>query len=328
MPLSLAHALSVLSDDRVVFQRQTFDELLDVGDPGCQQQTGLVDLPVSHGYVAGNRFREQVSLLHDRSALAAPPVEVKTGKVIATDTDPAIGRFIETQQQLDQCRLSAATRSHNGRHLPLRNMQGHIVQHLGRTRTLVLESQMADTNVTPAIRIGTYLPFRSGFLLPVPDLAHPFQRDLYILPAIDKLHELFDRGIQLSDDILDRKHHSERQVSVNHGSCRHDGDHDVLHFVDKNTARLLSLLQFHRLDTRAEQICLDIFPFPASSPFAALQFDLLHPVQQLHRLALVAGPLFEIGIVQQPSPFQEQENPDPITHTTQQENGAYQQIVI
>ena len=109
-------------------------------------------------------------------------------------------------------------------------------------RPFVLEGEVLYPDVAVFAGEGGNFALRCLFFLALADFTHALQGDLDVLPAINELDELFHRRVQLSDDVLDGKHHTEREVPVDDGSRRHDGYHDVLHFVDEDTPGLLTLL--------------------------------------------------------------------------------------
>ena len=174
---------------------------------------------------------------------------------------------------------------------------------------LILERHVTDLHI-PVIPVkARYHALFRLLLLPVADLAHPFQTNLHVLPTIKKLHELFHRSVQLPDNILYSQHHTQRQAPPDHSRSGNHRNHDILYLINQDTAGLLTLLQPHRFDVRPEQVRLYILPFPTAAALTMLELDLLHAVQHLHRLRLVSGPLLKIGIIQQPAFLQEKRHP-------------------
>ncbi|MBN2941965.1 MAG: hypothetical protein JTJ18_07980, partial [Streptococcus sp.] len=45
---------------------------------------------------------------------------------------------------------------------------------------------------------------------------------------IEEVHQLLHRRVELSDDVLHGKHHTECHLPMNHGSCSDYRDDDVL----------------------------------------------------------------------------------------------------
>ena len=68
LPLSLADALPVGPDDRVVLQGQAFGHLGDVGSPRGLLHAGIVYVVVVQGDVAGDGLGEDIAVLHHHSA--------------------------------------------------------------------------------------------------------------------------------------------------------------------------------------------------------------------------------------------------------------------
>ena len=129
------------------------------------------------------------------------------------------------------------------------------------------------------------LPVRV-LVLPAMHLVDALDAELHVLPGIDEAHQLLDGHVQLPDDVLDRQHHAQRQLPVDDGRRRHDGDDDVFHLVDEQAARLLRLLKLDGSHLRAEHVGLRILPLPPLALLAVLQLDVLHAINDLHCLVL------------------------------------------
>ena len=52
------------------------------------------------------------------------------------------------------------------------------------------------------------------------DLIHAIKTDADILPLVDKTHQLLYRTVELSDDILDREHHTQGQAAIDDSRSR------------------------------------------------------------------------------------------------------------
>ena len=328
LPLSLAHALSVLPDDGIVAQGETLYELIDIRNRRGMGEFLRIDVVIIHGNVPRDGFGEQIAVLHHRPALSAPPPEAELLEVAAADGNPSLDGLVITQQELYQRRFSASAGADDGGYLSLRDIEAHVVQYFRGMRPFVLEGEVLYPDVAVLAGEGGNFALRCLFFLALADFTHALQGDLHVLPAIDELDELFHRRVQLSDDVLDGQHHTEREVPVDDGSRRHDGYHDVLYFVDEDTPGLLTLLQLHRLDVRAKQVRLHVFPFPATATLAILQLYLLHSVEHLHRLALVPCPLLEISIVQEAAFLQEEEDPRGIERAPEEEDQEDNEVVV
>ena len=80
---------------------------------------------------------------------------------------------------------------------------------------------------------------------------------------------------------------------MNHSSCSHYRDDDVLHLVDEDASSLLGLLEFKRLHLHPKQVCLRVLPFPSSTLFTILQLDFLHGGDKLISFVIVDGLLLK-----------------------------------
>ena len=54
-----------------------------------------------------------------------------------------------------------------------------------------------------------------------------FKTDFYVLQGKDKGHELLDGRVELANDVLRGKHHTERNVAVDDCRGGKDGDEDI-----------------------------------------------------------------------------------------------------
>ena len=68
---------------------------------------------------------------------------------------------------------------------------------------------------------------------------YTFKTNPHVLHRIEETHKLLNRRIELTDDELHGKHHTECELSVNNGCCRDYCNNDILEFVDKDAACLL-----------------------------------------------------------------------------------------
>ena len=108
MPLALAHTVPLHPHTGIVAQRQTFDELLQIGRPCSQLQPIPVNILRTGGNIAGYCVRKEEALLHDGSGLLAPHVRVQPvyGCIPHLDLTPV--RTVEAQQQFQQRSLATA----------------------------------------------------------------------------------------------------------------------------------------------------------------------------------------------------------------------------
>ena len=154
------------------------------------------------------------------------------------------------------------------------------------------------------------------------NLVQALQADAGILGLSNKRDELGHRRIQLTDDVLDGRHHTQRHVTPNHGRRRKERDDDVLGLVDEQTADFLRLTQGHALDADFEQLRLNTFPLPALLFFAVVELDLLHARDHLDQVALVGRCGLESHIIQLSATLEEEQHPGNVQGASQQE---YQQ---
>ncbi len=110
-------------------------------------------------------------------------------------------------------------------------------------------------------------------------------------------------------------------------TCCHDGDDDVLHLVDEDTAGLLRLLQLQRLHLYVEEVHLRILPFPPTSLLTVLKLDLLHERDELVGPVIVDGLLLEELIVQHLAAAQEKRHPKAVEQTARKEDGKNELVV-
>lgn len=92
---------------------------------------------------------------------------------------------------------------------------------------------------------------------------------------------MLHRAVELSDDVLHGEHHTEGHLALDYRGRSQDGDQDVLHLIDRDTACLLHLLEIEALQVDLKEVCLYILPLPALALLAPLELDLLHPVDKL-----------------------------------------------
>ena len=110
-------------------------------------------------------------------------------------------------------------------------------------------------------------------------------------------------------------------------TCCHDGDDDVLHLVDEDTAGLLRLLQLQRLHLYVEEVHLRILPFPPTSLLTVLKLDLLHGRDELVGFVVVDGLLLEELVVQHLAAAQEKRHPKAVEQTARKEDGKDELVV-
>lgn len=77
------------------------------------------------------------------------------------------------------------------------------------------------------------------FIFPIMNLIYSLERDFHILQRVYKRHQLLDRRIELTYNILYRQHCSKSHVTVYYRrSCKHCYCY-VLNLVDENTPGFL-----------------------------------------------------------------------------------------
>ena len=108
LTLSLTQPHAVASYLRVVLQWQRHHIVVDARYPCGLQQTFLVDVAVVNSDVACDALRENDTVLHDYSALAAPPFLVERVDIRASDIDLSLQDRIIAEYELDEGRLAAA----------------------------------------------------------------------------------------------------------------------------------------------------------------------------------------------------------------------------
>jgi hypothetical protein len=83
------------------------------------------------------------------------------------------------------------------------------------------------------------------------------------------------------------------------------GNQDVFPFVDKCCAGTLHLVGSQIVHIDAEKFGLNAFPGPAFLALGVVQFDFLHPVDQLDQGVLVVGHLLETPVIECAAALQE-----------------------
>ena len=68
---------------------------------------------IRYGNIPRNGIGEEIPLLHYRTALASPPAEIIFIQIGTADLNASFQRFIEPQQEFNECGLSASTRPHD-----------------------------------------------------------------------------------------------------------------------------------------------------------------------------------------------------------------------
>ena len=130
------------------------------------------------------------------------------------------------------------------------------------------------------------------------NLIDAFKADFYVLQGKDKGHKLLDGRVELTNDVLRGKHHTERDVAVYNCRGGKDGDEDIFKFIDEYTTCFLRLLQSKALGLHMEEVALRLLPFLATTALALLQFYLLHGSDELVGFVLVNGLLLKELVVQ------------------------------
>lgn len=81
---------------------------------------------------------------------------------------------------------------------------------------------------------------------------HTVKADADILPRVDELDQLLNWAIELSDNVLHCKHHSEGHIPLYYSCRSKNGNEDILHLVDGYTSSLLYLLEIEALNIDLE----------------------------------------------------------------------------
>ena len=90
-----------------------------------------------------------------------------------------------------------------------------------------------------------------------------FQADLRILERPRKTDKLLDRSRQLTHDIRQRHHHTQRHLSIYYSFCRNKGNHNIGSLIKEYGTHLLNLSQCQTFYANFEQFHLYTFPLPA-----------------------------------------------------------------
>ena len=193
LTLSLADAVSLHADLRIIPQRKRIDEVTNVGHCHRMAKALHIHLFLPHGNIICNRVREDKAILHHRTALRTPEVRIYHIQRGLTYLDIPLIRSIKAKHQLDQRSLAATARTHNRRHLVFGYVQVHIIQHIVTIRTVITEREILDTYITPFRKNrqlrGNILLF---ILLPM-NLVQALQTDLRILQLLCKTDKRADR---------------------------------------------------------------------------------------------------------------------------------------
>lgn len=96
-----------------------------------------------------------------------------------------------------------------------------------------------------------------------------------ILGGPYKPNQLFDRPIQLTNDILNGQHRSQCKLAMNHSHSRNKGNANIFTFINEKCSTLLVLLQGKVFDSVPEQLRLPPLPLLTLGCFTIVQFDLL-----------------------------------------------------
>ena len=198
-----------------------------------------------------------------------------------------VGR-IEAEQEFHQCGLSASAHAHDGRYLACRYVQCQVLQHI------VAQLVVAEGHVIHLQR-QRFCPCRPlidsillvlFLVLAVVDFAQTLQADFRVLRRLYESDHLIDGRVELADDVLYRRHHTECHIPVDDCCRREKRNQDVLCLVDEESSRLLVLAQCQSFDAHAEQFGLNVLPLPTFVFFAVVEFDFLHPCNHLVQVAL------------------------------------------
>jgi len=214
LPLTLAEPVTVAADLGVVVQRQPGDELVDVGDPGGLEQLLEIDDLVGERDVLGDGVVEDVTVLHDDTALLAPEIGVVALEVDVAELDGALAGPVEAQQQLDQRGLAAARGADDGGGLAVGNGERDVVEDFLGDGAFVMEIEALDGEVA-VLGHGRQLLDVLGLLIVLAvDLTEPLEGELGVLGGADEAEKLGDRAVELTDDVGDGHHHAQGHLAL------------------------------------------------------------------------------------------------------------------
>ncbi len=185
LPLSLTDTLSVLSYHCVVSQRQGFDVVCDVCHTGSVADALDVGFVVRYGDVSRNRIREQIALLHHRSALASPPTEIVFIQIGIAYFYASIQWFIESQKEFDERCFSAPTSTYNGCHLAIGDGEVDVGENVRLTVAVVFEREVfyrESVSFPSFVSVVVPNPICILFVGLGVDFVHTIQTDAHILP--------------------------------------------------------------------------------------------------------------------------------------------------
>ena len=176
--------------------------------------------------------------------MSAPPFLVELVDIGIANVDLSFQGRIIAEHQTDEGGLSTARRTNDGCYLALRNVNVYIVYGLAQSMWVILEHNVLDVNAFILVLNGSLQTYLSVLIIHLVNLIDTLQANLHILQRIEEVHQLLHRGVELTDDVLHGKHHTECHLPMNYGSgCNYRND-DVLYLVDENTSCLLRLLEF------------------------------------------------------------------------------------
>ena len=154
------------------------------------QQTFLVDVAVVNSNVAGDAFREDDTVLHDHSALAAPPFLVERVDVRTSYIDLTLQDRIVAEHEFNERRLSAARGADDGRHLSLGDVYRHVVQGFAQSMRVVLEYDVLNVDALAVVGQRGSEGVLSVFVLGAVNLVDALQADFHVLQGVEEVHEL------------------------------------------------------------------------------------------------------------------------------------------
>src|SRR5690606_6844579 len=162
----------------------------------------------------------------------------------------------------------------------------------------------------------------------VMNLVQPLQADTRILIGLDKTDHLSDGAVQLADDVLERKHHTQGNIAFYHKHSRGKRDKNILELIDHGRAHALGLLKRKSLNGDIEQACLYKFPLPSFLLFRIVHFDLLHAVDQFDHRALFLAQLGKAFVIKFPPAFHKIQDPQDIDNAPSQKYQKYRKAII
>ena len=142
LSLPLAHSVSLHADLRIIAQRERIDEIPDIRHRHGMQQAFLVHHLFAGGDVVGDRIREDKTILHDRTGLAAPYVGIQVPEGGIADPHVPLVGVVKTEQEFHDRRLPAPAGPYDGGHPVMGYRQVDILQHVIPVRAVIAEAEV------------------------------------------------------------------------------------------------------------------------------------------------------------------------------------------